>query len=154
MRTILTIDDDQDLCEELGDRFTAMGHDGIFVHCLEDALLALDHSSTVIDLILLDLEIPVTPEGPTRRETGMNLLERIVSKPGTPPIIVITSHGKGHHRLCRDVMQMGARGFIGKPFDQDPPEDQIKRILVNTKTDHPSPPRNWKPSSFARAAPT
>jgi DNA-binding response OmpR family regulator len=88
----------------------------------------------------------VKPEGPTRRETGLNLLDRLVSQPGTAPIIVITSHGKGHHYLCRTVLQQGAQGFIGKPFDEDPPEDQIKRILVNS---NPAPPQtNGHPRPF------
>jgi CheY-like chemotaxis protein len=101
------------------------------VHCLEHALTAIEKSDTAIDLILLDLEIPVKPEGPTRRQTGLALLERLVAQPGTPPIIIITSHGKGQHNLCRDVMQQGAKGFIMKPFDEDPPETQIKKVLGN-----------------------
>lgn len=134
-KTILIIDDDQDVCEELADRIKAMGHRSESVHCLEDALSALEKSDSAIDLILLDLEIPVRQEGPTRRETGLNLLDRLVSKPGTPPIIVITSHGKGQHKLCREVMQMGAKGFISKPFDEDPPEEQIKKILANSNSE-------------------
>ena len=131
MKTILTIDDDHDVCEELDDRIAAMGYQSSSVHCLNDALAAIEKSDAALDLILLDLEIPVKSEGPTRRETGLNLLDRLVGKPGTPPIIVITSHGKGQHTLCRDVMQRGAKGFISKPFDEDPPEDQIKKVLSN-----------------------
>ncbi len=133
MKTIFTIDDDHDVCEELADRIAAMGHQSSSVHCMDDALAAIGSSDAAIDLILLDLEIPVKPEGPTRRETGLNLLDRLVSMPGTPPIIVITSHGKGQHNLCRDVMQRGAKGFISKPFDGDPPEDQIKRVIASNK---------------------
>lgn len=133
MKTIFTIDDDHDVCEELADRIAAMGYQSSSVHCMDHALAVLEKSDTSIDLILLDLEIPVKPEGPTRRETGLNLLDRLVSMPGTPPIIVITSHGKGQHNLCRDVMQRGAKGFISKPFDGDPPEDQIKRVIASTK---------------------
>jgi FixJ family two-component response regulator len=133
MKTILTIDDDHDVCEELADRIAAMGHQSSSVHCMDDALAAIGSSDTAIDLILLDLEIPVKPEGPTRRETGLNLLDRLVSMQGTPPIVVITSHGKGQHNLCRDVMQRGAKGFISKPFDGDPPEDQIKRVFASHK---------------------
>lgn len=131
MKTILTIDDDHEVCEELEDRITAMGHEATSVHCLNDALAALEKSDTAFDLILLDLEIPVKLEGPARRETGLNLLDRLVAKPGTPPIIIITSHGKGQHNLCRDVMQQGAKGFISKPFDEDPPEKQIKKVLAS-----------------------
>jgi DNA-binding response OmpR family regulator len=54
-----------------------------------------------------------------------------VAKSGTSPILIISSHLKGEHKLCRDVIQMGARGFIAKPFDEDPPEDQIKKVLGN-----------------------
>ena len=144
MKTILIIDDNQGLCAELADRIAAMGHQSISVHCLEDALTTLENCSIAIDLILLDLGIPVKPEGPTRPETGLNLLDRIVSEPGTPPIIVITSHGKGHH-LCRDVLQRGAQGFIGKPLDEDPPEVQIKKVLANPTTFHPQPNGHLRP---------
>ena len=139
MKTILIIDDDQDLCEDLAERITSMGHQSIAVHCVNDALAFIEKSDTAIDLILLDLGLPLKLEGPTRRENGLNLLERIVAKRGAPPVIVITSHGKGNHHLCREVMQQGARGFIGKPFDKDPPEVQIKRFLANGKT-VPFPP--------------
>jgi DNA-binding response OmpR family regulator len=138
MKTILIIDDDLGVCEELEDRIAAMGHQSTSVHCLDNALAALEKSDTFIDLILLDLEIPVKPEGPTRRQTGLNLLDRLVAQPAPPPIIVITSHGKGQHNLCRDVMQQGAKGFISKPFDEDPPEDQIKKVLANGTSD-PTP---------------
>ena len=131
MKTILIIDDEHGVCEDLEDRIAAMGHHSGSVHCLEHALDAIEKSDTAIDLILLDLEIPVKPEGPTRRQTGLALLERLVAQPGTPPIIIITSHGKGQHNLCRDVMQQGAKGFIMKPFDEDPPETQIKKVLGN-----------------------
>lgn len=131
MKTILTIDDDHDVCEELEDRIAAMGHQATSVHCLNDALAALEKSDTAFDLILLDLEIPVKLEGPARPETGLNLLDRLASKSGTPPILIISSHLKGKHKLCRDVIQMGAKGFIAKPFDEDPPEDQIKKVLGN-----------------------
>ena len=131
MKTILIIDDEHGVCEDLEDRIAAMGHHSESVHCLEHALAAIEKSDTSIDLILLDLEIPVKPEGPTRSQTGLALLERLVAQPGTPPIIIITSHGKGQHNLCRDVMQQGAKGFIMKPFDEDPPETQIKKVLGN-----------------------
>lgn len=131
MKTILTIDDDHDVCEELEDRIAAMGHQATSVHCLNQAITTLEKSGTAYDLILLDLEIPVKPEGFARRETGLNLLDRLVAKPGTPPILIISSHLKGEHKLCRDVIQMGAKGFIAKPFDEDPPEDQIKKVLGN-----------------------
>jgi DNA-binding response OmpR family regulator len=129
MKNILIIDDDTNVCEELADRIEAMGHQSFSVHCQNDALASIEKSDAALDLILLDLEIPVKPEGTTRRETGLHLLDRLVGKPGTPPIIVITSHGKGQHNLCRDVMQRGAKGFISKPFDEDPPEEQIKKVL-------------------------
>ncbi|MCF7732740.1 MAG: response regulator, partial [Akkermansiaceae bacterium] len=145
MKTILIIDDDQDLCEELEDRIAAMGHHGMSAYCQQGALATLEKSDIAIDLILLDLEIPVKPEGPTRRETGLNLLDQIATKPGTPPIIVTTSHGKGNHHLCRDVMQRGAVGFIGKPFDEDPPEEQIKLILATSQPDHPQPNGRLRP---------
>ena len=145
MKTILTIDDDQDLCEEIEDRIKAMGHQGISEHCFEDALTTLENSDIAIDLILLDLGIPVKAEGPTRIETGFSLLDHIVSEPGSPPVIVITSHGKGHHELCRKALLRGARGFCAIPFDEDPPEDQIKQLLANSTTVHPQPNGHSRP---------
>lgn len=146
MKNILIIDDDKNVCEELADRIEAMGFQSESVHCLNDALVAIGKSDQALDLILLDLEIPVKPDGPTRRETGINLLNRLMARRGTPPIIVITSHGKGQHHLCRDVMQQGAKGFISKPFDADPPEEQIKRVLANGSNE--PPPSNAILKSF------
>ena len=145
MKTILIIDDDHFLCEELADRITAMGHQSISVHCFEHALATLAKSDTAIDLILLDLGIPVKPEGPTRPETGLSLLVQIKSNRGAPPVIVITSHGRGDYYLCLKVMQMGARGFIGKPFDNAPPEDQINKILGDVQPDHFLPDGRLRP---------
>jgi DNA-binding response OmpR family regulator len=139
MKTILIIDDDQDLCEELEDRVAAMGHEAMCVHSQWEALAVLAKCDVAIALILLDLEIPVKPEGPTRRETGLNLLYQLKARPGMAPIIVMTSHGKGNHLLCLHVMQHGAAGFIGKPFDEEPPEGQIKRILSEAQPNHPLP---------------
>ena len=70
MKNILIIDDDHNVCEDLADLIVAMGFQSSSVHCLDDAMVAIEQSDTAIDLILLDLEIPVKPEGPTRRQTG------------------------------------------------------------------------------------
>lgn len=129
MKRILIVDDNQSVCEELEDRIEAMGHEAFSVGSRSEALEELGRGDCHFDLIMLDLEIPVRPDGPTRVATGSSLLDHLVASAGAPPVIVITSHGKGHHKLCQDVLQRGAAAFVTKPFDDDPPEDQIRKIL-------------------------
>lgn len=132
MSKILIIDDEEQVREELSDRLSSMGHESEEASCQEEAERMIDEID--YDLVLLDLAIPVKFEGVARVEHGRNLLERIASKAGAPPVIVITANGLSGHKLAVEMMDIGAATFVGKPFDEDPIEPKIKKWLEKNPT--------------------
>jgi len=136
MSRILIIDDNDDVREELKDRIAAMGHQSEEAGTLEEALVRL--SETAFDCVLLDLALPVKFEGVARIEHGKNLLQRIVAMNDAPPVIVMTGHGLQGHKLAIETIDLGATTFVGKPFESDPIEPKIERVLA--KQSRPSAP--------------
>ena len=87
--------------------------------------------------VLLDLEIPVKPKRPPRKEYGINFLEEIRRQAETcrTIVIIMTSHGTDRPYLAVEMMQKGANGYICKPFtprpDEPSPTEVIKQALRN-----------------------
>lgn len=132
MIRILVIDDQDDVRDELRERIASMNHESDEAASQEQALEKL--GNLAYDLVLLDLKIPLSFGGVTRMEHGRNLLQRIVAMPAAPPVIVITSHyGPQGHKLATEMIHLGAASFVGKPFDDDPPEPKIAMVLARRK---------------------
>ncbi len=133
MIRILVIDDQDDVRDELRERIASMNYESDEAASQEQALEKL--SDLAYDLVLLDLKLPLSFGGVTRMEHGRNLLQRIVAMPAAPPVIVITSHyGPQGHKLATEMIHLGAASFVGKPFDDDPPEPKIEMVLARRKT--------------------
>ena len=128
---ILIIDDNADVRAELKERIESLGHESDEATSQEQALTKVRELH--YDGVLLDLAIPVKLEGIARIDHGKNLLQRIVALPDAPPVIVITSNGLDGHKLAVEMMEIGAVSFVAKPFDTDPLEPKIQRILDGTK---------------------
>lgn len=128
MSRILIIDDNDEVREELRDRIAAMGHESEEAGTLEEALPKLNEM--MFDCVLLDLAIPVRFEGVARIEHGKNLLQRIVAMKDAPSVIVITGHGLQGHKLAIECIDLGAATFAAKPFEDDPIEPKIERVLA------------------------
>ena len=64
-----------------------------------------------IDLILLDLAMPIMD--------GWELLHELRANPATAaiPVIVVTAHGQSG--TAADVAELGAQGYLEKPFRRD-----------------------------------
>lgn len=132
MKRILIIDDQEDVRAELRERIASMSHESDEATSQEEALKKLNELA--YDCVLLDLKIPLSFAGVIRMEHGRNLLERIVAMPCAPPVIVITSHyGPRGHKLAMEMIHLGAASFVGKPFDDDPPEPKIAMVLSRKK---------------------
>jgi DNA-binding response OmpR family regulator len=132
MNRILIIDDEEEVREELKDRVASMGHESEEAASQAEALRKLDELD--FDLVLLDLTIPLKFEGVARVDHGKNLLERIVSQIGAPPVIVITAHEFDGHMFAIDIIDLGATTFVAKPFDENPVEPKIRMVLEKNQT--------------------
>jgi len=139
MSRILIIDDDDSVREELKERIESMGHESEEAACQDNALAKLDEM--VFDCVLLDLGIPVKYEGVARVDHGKNLLQRIVARVDAPPVIIITANSGPGHKLAVEMMKVGAKTFVSKPFDENPIEPEITWVLsTHRKKDNPGEP--------------
>ena len=133
---ILIIDDHLDVRAEVKERIESLGHESDEATCQEQALAKL--RDLQFDLALLDLTIPVKHDGVARVEHGKNLLQRIVALPSPPPVVVITSNGVPGHKRAVEMMELGAKSFVAKPFDDDELESKIQKVLA-TANGKPAP---------------
>jgi DNA-binding response OmpR family regulator len=140
---LLIIDDQPEVRAEVKERIASLGHDADEAACQEEALRKIEGMQ--YDCVLLDLKIPIKLEGVPRIEHGKNLLQRIVAMAGAPPVIVITSYGLEGHQLAVEMMEIGAKSFVAKPFDGGPLEQKIQQILGNSKNKPPKKTSSLKP---------
>jgi CheY-like chemotaxis protein len=72
----------------------------------EEALTLFQEKKDTIDLIILDITMP--------KMSGLEVLQRIQTMaPGFP---VLMSSGYVEQGQIEQMLEMGARGFIGKPY--------------------------------------
>jgi two-component system response regulator HydG len=51
------------------------------------------------------------------RESGMDFLPSLCSRPEAPAVIIVTAHG--NERLAVETIKRGAFDYLAKPFDVD-----------------------------------
>jgi DNA-binding NtrC family response regulator len=119
-KRILVVDDDPAQRRILEETIKRMGFETKTVNSGEQTLQLLDGPDRQsFSLVLLDLVMPGMD--------GMSVLERLQSKPGTPPIIVQTAHGSIDAAI--NAMRAGAVDFVIKPASPERLEVSIKSAL-------------------------
>jgi len=115
--TLLVVDDDADLREVVA---LAVQREGRRVVEAEDGREALDHilAQGTPDLILLDMNMPVMNGWELARELRARGLWRA-------PVIVITAA----HDAERSAKEIGATGYLSKPFDVRTLISTVQRYL-------------------------
>ncbi len=103
-RTILVVDDDEDLRTLVSDALSGSGR--ILLEA-EHGLAALEliEARGLPDIILLDMNMPVMNGWKLAEEMRARDLWRV-------PVIVITAA----HDAARSAQEIGAAGYLGKPF--------------------------------------
>jgi len=103
---VLVVDDEDLIRWALRERLEAAGYDVVEA---ENGQRALEHFSSDVDLVLLDLRLP--------DRDGLSILEEIqTSRPGAP-VILMTAYGTPE--TVRKALANGARRVVDKPFDYD-----------------------------------
>lgn len=101
-----------------------LGYMPLFATNGEEALEKLVQNqidSTPIDLLLCDIQMPGMD--------GTELIETMRKRKIETPILVIT--GFGDKNLLIQLMRMGCRDFIDKPFSPDQIEERLKILLAD-----------------------
>jgi len=116
---ILIIDDEQDVCDILGDELTDQGYCCTKVLDGTDALreMAIHH----FDIVLLDLRLPGL--------SGMEVLARIQSAYPHTSAIAITA--VNNLETAVKAMKVGASDYIVKPFKLDRVNTSVHTLLEN-----------------------
>ncbi len=126
-KCILIIDDEDDVCQIVKERFESLGHQVLIAHDGAEGFQQVSKSKP--DCVLLDVRIP-------RGEDGLTFLRKLRSyrqdnlqeqeKIRKTPVIVLTGVG-GSMRSLFDLE--GISGFIEKPFDLTNLQSKVEHIL-------------------------
>jgi DNA-binding response OmpR family regulator len=112
---ILLIDDDDSFTELVSARLQAAGYE---VHTAPDAMMGLQAAHTYQpDLVLLDLKVPAGG--------GLSVLENLRKSIKTSQIPVIVVTGTADLKKKTELVKLGVKTYIQKPFT---PEDLLQTI--------------------------
>ncbi|MEQ8955346.1 MAG: response regulator [Gammaproteobacteria bacterium] len=117
-RSILVIDDNQEMAEFIRLAIEELGHIVIERHTGKSGLQAFHDAANSIDLILLDIAIPDI--------NGIHVLEEIRSVSADVPVILVS----GFVQSKAEARALGANDVLAKPFNMQNLEDLIKKVLV------------------------
>nr|WP_320136474.1 response regulator transcription factor [uncultured Amphritea sp.] len=110
---LLLVDDDQELCDLMGQYLQSEGFEVSFAHSAEQALPLLQQDGAY-DLLIFDIMMP--------GQTGLELLQQVRPRVKTP-VIMLTGRGDDIDRIIG--LEMGADDYLGKPCN---PRELVARI--------------------------
>jgi response regulator receiver modulated metal dependent phosphohydrolase len=117
---IMAIDDEPTNLRVIGRMLNRAGYENVSL--IKDPRLALDtYKNDEYDLILLDINMP--------HMNGFELHEEIkkLEDPLMPPVIYLTARDERDYRM--QALSIGARDFIGKPFDVEELLMRVNNLL-------------------------
>lgn len=121
---ILVVEDDPDLAALEAELLEEYGHHVEVASNGRDALAAVQR--TAPDLILLDMKMPVMG--------GREFAEEYRrAQPSPAPIVVVTAADDAQMRAA----EVGASGWIAKPFNPDVLVENVMRLVSPTKIPRP-----------------
>ena len=106
---VLLVEDDRALRQTLASALEAAGYAVTGSGSCADAVALLTHHPQPIDLMVLDLRMPVM--------SGLQLQERLLAGGCDWPFILLTGHGG--LEACRRAFKAGAVDFLTKPVDEE-----------------------------------
>lgn len=128
MPTIMIVDDDPQLCSALQFKLERDGYEVCTVHNGQDLIARLKVQQPA--LILLDLMMPHT--------SGIELLEYLRSDPILSSIPVLVMTAWGHTAMQSRCLELGAVGFVPKPFSLRELVKSVEECLLRPYSDCPA----------------
>ncbi len=110
---LLLVDDDQELCELMGQYLKSEGFEVNVANSAEQALPLLQDTGSY-DLLIFDIMMP--------GQSGLDLLQQVRPRI-TTPVIMLTGRGEDIDRIIG--LEMGADDYLGKPCN---PRELVARI--------------------------
>ena len=128
MARILLVEDDQDNISLLTRLLTHHGHE---IRVAEDGEAAFNEAvSFAPEMILMDLELPPTPDSPPHPNAGLDATRKIKANPETAkiPVVALTAHTMSQHQ--EKITDAGCDDFQEKPIF--PFENLLDKIAKHT----------------------
>ena len=101
---IAVVDDDSQVRDATSSLLRSLGY---LTQTYASAEAFLTDDTAGIDCVLSDYQMPGM--------TGIDLIERVRSRPEPIPVVLMTAHGGGG--IAEQARQAGAAGFLEKPID-------------------------------------
>ena len=126
-KRILVIDDEDDVCQMIREKFSSLGYEVLIAFDGVEGLQKTREDKP--DCVLLDIRIPKGEDGLTylrelRSYRDDDLQEQ--TRVRETPVIILTGAGASMRALFESV---GISGFIEKPFDIADLHKQIQHVL-------------------------
>jgi len=102
---VAVVEDEADLRDVVADYLRL--HNFVVHPCPDGHALDAALATTVLDIVLLDLNLP--------REGGLSIARRLRRLPSPPGLIMVTALGEAMDRIVG--LELGADDYIGKPFE-------------------------------------
>jgi PAS domain S-box-containing protein len=126
---ILMVDDELSVCEVARDMLTEQGYTVHLAHDGEAGVEFYRSRQGMIDLILLDINMPVMG--------GKEAFELLRSLNPTVPIIIVTGYGR--EAVETSAFSSEVNGFIQKPFQLDTLAMKVRQVLDGSAVAHQTP---------------
>ena len=138
-KTVLLVDDDNDIIESMRTVLEAKGYRVMVARDGNAGLTVAERENP--DLIVLDMMMP--------KKSGFLVLEKLKGRPGgLIPTIMITGNEGSRHRAYAEML--GVRDYIRKPFAMEKLVKSVEQILEAEP--RPTPDRR-RPRSGSRSRP-
>ena len=122
LEDVLIVDDDEDICEILGEYVKGMGLFRNVVSATDGSIAIEKLRNQQFSLILLDLNLP--------RKNGLEVLDYISGEKDHTLDSVIMISGEFDENTIKKAVEIGGRCFLAKPFSKDLVVDKIKKHVV------------------------
>ncbi len=116
---ILVIDDEPPICEVARDLLTSLGYTVSVAYNGEEGLEFYRTRQASIDLVLLDINMPVM--------SGMEAFERLRALNPRVRVIIVSGYGKGVIETPRFSSEVN--GFVQKPFQLETLAHKVRKVL-------------------------
>jgi DNA-binding NtrC family response regulator len=126
--SILLVDDDDMILTVLSVYLRSEGHD--IVTALDGNKAMAIVQSTQLDLVISDLRMnPIS---------GLELLKMIKAEKPALPVILLTAFASA--KTAREADQLGAFGYLSKPFTNDEVLQTVDRAIASGRSAGSGPP--------------
>ena len=144
-RAALVVDDDVDICALLTKYLVLEGFE-VITAGNRDAIVTALRRPTPVDLVLLDVKLPDAD--------GFSVLERMRAHPVLKDVPVIMLTASATRAAVLKGLQLGADGYVTKPFQLDPLMKAVHTVLglAEPEAAQPGPWGRGKPGVSSRAA--